>query len=294
MHRAVKVAADWLIAPNVQKIATRLYRRTLGEPIYANRQLHNRHADRRRCFVIGNGPSLKGLDLSPLAHEVTIGANSFYKHPSAEAMGLDYLCMGDPTFYADEPRVVEWHRIIEARMPQTTLITHQAAARFFAKHGLHAQREVYYITVAERPVHEASAVNLDFAHPLNIGQTTGTLIMIPLAMFLGFREIYLLGFDANWLEDLNASYHFYDQHEIFTEFDSVSTDGRGYSYEDELRAVHREFESHRLLHERAQQAGVSIINATAGGRVDVYPRKSLEEVLREVKAAEAQQSRPLP
>ena len=32
----------------------------------------------KRCFIIGNGPSLKGMDLSPLRGEVTFGLNRIY------------------------------------------------------------------------------------------------------------------------------------------------------------------------------------------------------------------------
>src|SRR5688572_6994115 len=66
-----------------------------------------------RCYIIGNGPSLKQQDLKAHANKFTIGANSFYKHPDAEAVGLDILCIGDPTFWKDAPNNVEWHRIIE-------------------------------------------------------------------------------------------------------------------------------------------------------------------------------------
>jgi hypothetical protein len=43
--------------------------------------------------------------------------------------------------------------------------------------------------------------------------------------------------------------------------------------------VRREFESHRLLAMRAREVGIEIWNATAGGRVDTYPRIRLEDVL---------------
>ena len=32
----------------------------------------------QRCFIIGNGPSLKQMDLSPLQNEITFGMNRIY------------------------------------------------------------------------------------------------------------------------------------------------------------------------------------------------------------------------
>src|SRR5205085_1510966 len=158
----------------------------LARRIEENRGLMGRHSSEKRCFVIGNGPSLKEMDLKRLSEEYTIGANSFYKHPDAEAVGLDYLCIFDPHFMKDEPRAVA----------------------------------------------------------------------IPLALCLGFREIYLIGFDCNWLEDTKKSYHFYESHEQYPEFDSTAKDTRGQTYENVLRSTLREFESHRLLRQKAEQMGV--------------------------------------
>jgi hypothetical protein len=33
----------------------------------------------RPCYIIGNGPSLAKMDLSPLRNEITIGCNAIYK-----------------------------------------------------------------------------------------------------------------------------------------------------------------------------------------------------------------------
>jgi hypothetical protein len=243
--------------------------RVTARSLTRNQKLKNRHAGAKRCFVIGNGPSLKGKDLSALAGEVTISANSFYKHPSAPAMGLKYLCIGDPHFMINEPRAIEWHRIIESRMPQATLILHKEARPLIEEHGLYRHQECFFVESSAAPARKPSEVDFDLSRPLNVGFTTGTLVMIPLAIYLGFKEIYLLGFDANWLE----------KHDQFPEFDAVSTDGRGNSYETEVESVRREFESHRLLSLRSRELGIHIWNATDGGRVDTYPRIRLEDVL---------------
>src|ERR1700738_2271379 len=40
-------------------------------------RIWNKYRD-RRCFVIGNGPSLGKMDLSPLRDEITIGCNGLF------------------------------------------------------------------------------------------------------------------------------------------------------------------------------------------------------------------------
>lgn len=279
IRKTARHVADWCVGPRLEAELVSLWSRVNKPPLNENRRLTGRHAGERRCFVIGNGPSLKGMDLTPLADEYTVGANSFYKHPDAPSVGLKYHCVFDPHFMRDEPRAVDWHRTIAEKTPNASFLLHEAARELVHRHGLYAGREIFFL----RPgpwTHEASSVNLDLSRPLNVGCTTGSSVAIPLALALGFREIYLIGFDCNWLADLTSSYHFYEAHEHFPEFDSLAKDNRGLTYEDELRSELREFESHRLLREKAERLGARIVNATAGGLLDVYERRPYAACLR--------------
>jgi hypothetical protein len=276
MRQIPRAVAAWCLGPRLQEALLVQSTRLTGKRFKENSRLASRHAGERRCFVIGNGPSLKDIDLKPLANEYTIGANSFYKHPDAAVIGLDYLCINDPHFMKDEPRSVGWHRTIAEKLPTTHLVLNETARPLVRGHQLYSGQEVYYVGWGSR-THRAATINLDLTRPLNIGMTTGSSVAIPLALTLGFREIYLIGFDCNWLAGTSTSYHFYQTHEYFPEFDSVGKDTRGFSYEDEVRSVVREFESHRLLREKAETLGVQIVNATKGGLLDVYERREFAE-----------------
>jgi len=219
------------------------------------------------------------MDLTPLAGEFTIGANSFYKHPNAATIGLRFLCIFDPHFMKDEPRSVDWHRTIERQLPLASLMLHYSARALVEKHNLYPGREVFYARSGIQ-TGQAKLVDFDFTKPRNVGMTTGSTIAIPLAIYLGFKEIYLIGFDCNWLANTGASYHFYDSHEQFPEFDSIANDNRGYGYESFLKIILREFESHRLIRSKAEASGVHIFNATEGGLLDTYPRVNYSDVVR--------------
>ncbi len=278
LRQIPRAIADWCIGPRLQEALLAQARHLTTQRVNENSRLMGRYAGEHRCFVIGNGPSLKDMDLRALADEYTIAANSFYKHPDASAIGLDYLCINDPHFMKDEPRSVSWHRTIAEKLPTVRLVLNEAAQPLVNAHQLYSGHEVNYVGWGPR-THRAASINLDLRRPLNIGMTTGSAVAIPLALALGFQEIYLIGFDCNWLASTSASYHFYQTHEHFPEFDSVEKDTRGFSYEDELRSALREFESHRLLREKARTMGARIINATKGGLLDVYERKEFAECL---------------
>jgi hypothetical protein len=268
--RKVRQLMSWVVPKNVEGLLGLVWDAVAHSRITANAALKNRHQG-KRCFVLGNGPSLAKTDLAALANEYTIGANSFYRHPQADIVGLKYLCVGDPYFMIERPETILWHKTLCETMPGTAFILHRDALPLVRNNGLYEGREVYFVRNG-LTTSTASLARIDFTRSLNIGMTTGTLVAIPLAMYLGFTEIYLLGFDANWLDNFDGSYHFYDKHELFPEFDSVASDGRGVKYEEEVMAVLREYQSHRMLQEVAQARGIKLANATLGGRLDMHPR----------------------
>lgn len=268
-------AASWFVPPAVHDaLLSAAYLRS-GLNLNENLCLRDRHRGRRRCFVIGNGPSLGEQDLRLLANEVTIGANSFYKHPHAQAVGLGYLCSGDDRFFGDEPRSIDWHRTIEAQLPSTTLLMNPALRPLMRKHGLYRNHAVHVYGQGVKARHHRH-VRFDLARPLNVGVTTGSQLCIPLAIYLGFEEIYLIGFDCNWLQSQTASYHFYPTHELWKEFDSVQADDRIDRYDFVLNTTLREFRAHYLIAARTRELGIKIANATRGGLLDAYPRVEYE------------------
>lgn len=256
--------------------AYRVNRRHLLRRLAANAPLAGKHSRERRCFVIGNGPSLKTQDLSRLSSEFTIVANSFFQHPAVGSIGPKYCCVGDPDFIADRPNAIEWLRELESKLPDTTLFFRPWAPAVFERHGLFRHHTVHFIDSVAKVPH-SSQVQLDLTKPLNVGYTTGSGFSIPLALYLGFREIYLIGFDANWLADIDhGALHFYDTNPHFPHFDHTATEG--HSMEEQLRTLHLEFRSHRLLREAAERNGQRIRNATNGGWLDMYERVNYDSL----------------
>jgi len=267
---------NWTVPLIMQSLLLSTGYRLRGLNISKNNEMRDRHFGESRCFVIGNGPSLKNMDLSKLRDEYTIGANSFYMHKDATESGLDYLCIGDATFMEDRENNVKWHKIIEEKLPDTKLVFNPVARPFLTKYNLYSNHSIYYYWRGVS-VRNASAVNFDFCKPLNNGVNTGTLLSIPLAIYLGFKEVVLLGFDANWLDNFEGSYHFYNKHDLHPNFDSSSKDDRWPRYEDHLINALRDFISHRLICQKADQLGVNVVNATVGGRLDMYPRVDFDD-----------------
>ena len=84
---------------------------------------------------------------------------------------------------------------------------------------------------------------------------------LQLAFYMGFKEVYLLGCDC----DFSKQGHFYDEPLE--------------SYEKEIIEVPRWFESYKMCKKAYKKDGRKIINATVGGKLEVFKRQSLEEIM---------------
>ena len=271
MSGTLRTITDWTLPPAVKQVLKNKLRAASVVRAPANAALRGRHQGERRCFVIGNGPSLGRMDLTALAGEVTIAINSFYNHPQAQVVNPHYLCVADPHFFADTPANLAWHRQLSATSPRAVVVLNADARPLVERHGLYKGHQTFFVPL-EPARSDAPAPVADLATPNSNGTTTGTLLAIPLALYLGFSSVYLVGFDANWMEDVTASYHFYKSHDLYPEFDSVMADNRGFKYEDHLVGALEEFRAHRRWKDHAAACGQQIINAGHGGVLDAYPR----------------------
>lgn len=253
------------------------------DPLIArNIALKNRHSGVKRCFVIGNGPSLKTQDLTRLSGEICIVANSFFFHPDHRVVAPRYWCVADPDYQSEKKNSLDWLRELEAHSAGATMLFNPNAAGILKKYELFKDREIYYIS-AGLNCNVPEEVILDLSRRVNVGMCTVSCFSIPLAIYLGFREIYLIGCDANWLSASDhESLHFYETNKHFTHWDSNAATRQvmGISMEDELRSQYACFKSHRLLRDKALSLGVKIYNATRGGCLDMYPRVVYEDVLK--------------
>jgi len=268
---------NWLLPSGITSFLLSIGYRYKGVHL-SNKKLYNKHLNDKRCFVIGNGPSLKNMDLSLLKNEWTIGANSFYMHKDADESNLNYLCIGDPTFMEDNENNIKWHKLIEKKMPDTALLLNPVGSKIFKKYDIYSNHDIYYFHRGVS-VQYYDEVNFNLTKPINNGVTTGSMLSIPLAIYLGFKEIILIGFDCNWLDNFEGSYHFYDKHKLYPIFDSSKADSRWPRYEDHLINALRDIMSHRLIAENTKKYKVDIKNATIGGRLDMYPRINYSEIL---------------
>jgi hypothetical protein len=247
--------------------------REYGELLKRNEVFRNRHQG-RRCFVIGNGPSLKEQDLAPLAGEITFVVNYFHLHPIiSDTWQPSYYCLSDPAYF-DGREPIESIRDIAAKVPAAPFFVPHFARDFLETSKALPADRTYYVGLCSGLEDEWTAVP-DFTR-VTPGVQTVVQLAIMAAMFMGCTPIYLLGLDHNWLSHGGVPINFYSKEEVKNQPQGNVGNWDYKSLMLAMTTIWRVYEMHQRI---AARHGIKIMNATHGGFLDVFERASYEQLM---------------
>ena len=276
VRKIAKRIAYWTVPPGFQQVGQVVCRSLVRRPsglsleertiLSRNAKFNNMYAG-RRCFVIGNGPSLNKQNLTPLANEVTIAMNWFNRHPIIDVWKPTLFCVAEPG------------NMIRNEKLQLELENIQAQAYFFridARHHFDRfsfvdQDKLYFLKMEGSPTKDTV---LDLTKPIP-GAPDTSIMATMIALTLGCSPIYLLGLDYDWLSHRSLHRHFYDADDPVQTREDLSS----YSYLQLMRMSIGPWSAHDALREIGLRRGQQIFNATNGSFLDAYPMVSLAEVL---------------
>lgn len=238
-----------------------------------NKTLKNSAATEKRCFILATGPSIREQDLSLLENEFCISVSNFFVHPLFHKINPRYHIFAGSHPPITHQQMANWWRDAEDhfRGSRAEIFIHAANKNIKDNFNLFKDQKVYYyLAEGEYPV--------DFSRAIPKIQTV-VHIAIYLTMYLGLKEIYLLGCDHSWLKHHGTSQHFYNEEQhSFTK--------NNYSEWSEVKDIGYEFKTHsnlwdvyRRIRTECAKNGVQIYNSTPGSLLDIFPRKNLSEVL---------------
>src|SRR4030042_5506293 len=226
----------------------------------------------RRCFVIGNGPSLNKQDLSPLANEITIVMNLFNRNPIIDKWKPTFFCMEEPAENIKRVGLSQFLEKIEAQ----AYFFQIGVKEILDEHKLLDVEKVYYFKLAGSiNDYLAGHRSLDLTKPVPGAWTTAqTAIM--LAIYIGCSSIYLIGVDHDGLAHPSMTWrHFYQDPQ--DEVEEIK-----YSYKFRMEQWLSIWKGYENLQAIANKKGIRIYNATAGGFLDVFPRVEFESLFKTV------------
>lgn len=174
------------------------------ELLRANLELRERHLG-RRCFVVGNGPSLRDQDLSLLRGEVVFVVNRFIHHPDAEAIAPSYYVIVDPKFATGEWGT-DFVEQLERRLPNVEVFLTPDGVSLVRQRGLLRKHRVRAV-LPNQQLHFGYSESVDLTRGVP-GMDNVTKVAVMAAVYMGCKEINLLGIDGNGLI-LSSDSHFY-------------------------------------------------------------------------------------
>ena len=150
-----------------------------------NKSIKNRHLG-ERCFVVMNGPSINELDLSFLKGEIVFASNYFYRSELAKVVGPNYYCWADSKLF-DKDESIAVVGEIKKVCPQAVLLLHHKAFKRFGD-----REDVFYIYCR----HMANVFGISTNLACNASNySTVAFHAVSEALYMGFKEIYILGLD---------------------------------------------------------------------------------------------------
>lgn len=218
----------------------------------------------KRCFIIGTGPSLCVEDLERLKNEITIASNRIF-----EIFGQTTW---RPIYYMNQD-----YKLIEKFHKDISEI--HCSRKFLpidVKKMFQNCEDISYFVLRHREFYPSEA---DFSTRLDhfLGQGfTVTYGAIQLAYYMGFTEVYLLGIDHNYSISLDEKGIPVYKDGVKEYFDGSKASNVGLNLPRVVESTMAYITAQRFAE---RQKNFRIYNATRGGRLEAFPRVSLDEVL---------------
>lgn len=211
----------------------------------------NKHAN-QRCFIIGNGPSLRQTDLSKLRGEYTFGLNRIY---------LLFPELGFSTTYlvSVNDLVLEQCAGELQNLPLPKFFTWRARLWF------RRDRDITYLDTDYTGDEDFCSI---ITGRMFEGFTV-TYIALQLAFQMGFTEAILVGVDHNFVTQGTPNQAIISQGDDPNHF-APNYFGKGFKWQlPDLAGSER---AYKMASQAYTQTGRRVLDATIGGKLAIFPK----------------------
>ena len=237
-------AVKWRLSPQRRESLRRL------------RSFRNLHRG-QRCFIIGNGPSLRQMDLGPLRSELTLGLNRIYMLFDKIGFATSYLISVNKLFIEQCAREI-------APLPMP---------KFLSWRGLGAPVESANTVFVRTSYDTGFSVQPE---KLVYESATVTVVALQLAYYMGFSKVVLIGVDHFFTSQGRPNTTVVSEGNDPNHFDPGYFE-KGFRWQlPDLRASER---GYRLARQAFEADGRQIVDATVGGKLEVFPKVSYADLV---------------
>jgi hypothetical protein len=215
------------------------------------RALRNTHAE-ERCFIIGNGPSLRRTDLTKLKGEFTFGLNRIYLIFSE--LGFATSCL-----------VSVNELVLEQCVSEMKALDLPKYLTWRSRHWFADDLQAVF-------------VDTDFTGPEDFSHNasgrifegfTVTYVALQLAFYMGFSDVILIGVDHNFTTQGPANQAVVSQGDDPNHF-SPNYFGAGFKWQ--LPDLDGSERAYRLARHAYESDGRRVLDATVDGKLTIFPK----------------------
>ena len=285
MYKALKeqgISDDYIIDTANRNFSVAIYEQIFDVHKYINRikNFKNKYLG-QRCFIIGNGPSLMISDLNNLLKEKTFACNTIWPVYDHTKWRPFFYCVQDP---CECSVIIKDNTLLKMLLDNCSFFFTNIRSKIALKcRDLELQKMFFY---RGRVMADGEKEFSDNAYEVLFISGTITFIMIQLAVYMGFKDIYLLGIDFSFTQehhdDGSITSNDVDNHNSLIEEEEeklrISDEiqnmyGSGYfvDYDKQLRG-------YQAAKKYADTHGIKIYNATRGGKLEVFPRVDFDSL----------------
>ena len=257
-----------IIARNQSRIHKHFEKSIYGKQLAGFKDIHKGET----CFVIGNGPSLKIEDLTRI-RELGIPSFAFNR----------IFCIFDetpwrPTYYISQDINVTYG--MEKQFNKLDLEYKFLPIRWKWYDDFTIPNSYYYKTITSGE--DVFDFSEDFAKEV-VDAPTVAYTAFQLAYYMGFKRIYLIGFDQNYKIAKDKDGNIVVNNKL--EKDYVSEKYRNEETDNLL--IPNLYEMNKAFisldyHIKNSGLDLEVYNATRGGMLEVFERRDLDEVFKEL------------
>lgn len=253
-----------------------------------NKKLENKYSG-KRCFILGNGPSVKQQDLSLLSDEYVFTVNQAARNESFGKIKSNFHFWADANFFMidenkpEDMELLETMKNVNKDNKDIQVFFPLEQKGFVEKFGIDKSLNVNYF-LTRLYMTENYKRNIDFTKPI---PSFGTVVQwcVIAAVYMGFSEIYLMGCDNTSLmvtmksalkinDDQDYGYSVTENEKKRME-SIVQRNGLEAYTESYLETL----KGYRKLYNYCSKRGIKLVNCSAQTVIDSVPRENYEDVI---------------
>ena len=231
----------------------------------------------KRCFIVGNGPSLRMSDLDAIKDEYSFAANRIYQLYDKTEWRPTYYGLMDIYVY----RAIK-EDLKRENGSKVRFLVGNRKKLFDDEVIKDPKNRFYYLGTSWHP-RVAIHFSNDFSKIVGNGRTI-TFTLMQLAIYMGFTEIYLLGIDHNWVSTIRKdgnSDSKLDEKNHVQGMTAIKFDAPAISNPDG-NPLDKPTEAYQSAYNYACSHGIHMYNATRGGNLEVFPRVNMDEIIERI------------